>query len=79
MDSFFKVLDCIVIFQNALILQRRKLEKSGDFSGSAEILLNALGGSLSNPTCGSAKLDNTSLPLSEYQFSFFLFLKGAQV
>jgi hypothetical protein len=61
------------IFQNALTLQKRKREKSGDFTGSADALLTALGGNLSNPTCGSAKLDNTSLPLGEqHQFSFFI-------
>jgi hypothetical protein len=57
-----------VIFQNALLLQRRKLDKSGDFSASDQMLLSALGGNLSKPMCGSTKLDNTSLPLGQQQF-----------
>ncbi len=58
-----------VVFQNALLLQSRKLNKSGDFSGTAERLLSALGGNLSNPRCGSTKLSNTSMPIGENIFS----------
>jgi hypothetical protein len=64
----------VSIFQNSLGLQGKKAIKSGDFLGTAQTLLGSLGGNLSNPKCGSSKLDNNSAQLGDEILNYVYYI-----